>query len=88
MIIASAEGGMSIEELAPRATEKHHQAAGGRRRRLLDFQARAAGLRPEDPPEEFPRVHGLRQGQLARIFIDYDASLVEINPLVITGDGA
>jgi len=86
MVVASAEGGMEIEELS----EKHPEtllrlsvepAAG-----LLEFQARelAFGL-------------GLDSGQIAdavkifracyRAFRDLDATMVEINPLIVTGSG-
>jgi malate-CoA ligase subunit beta len=86
MVVASAQGGMEIEELS----EEHPDAilrmtidpATG----FLEFQARelAFGL-------------GLQSGQVAeaakifracyRAFRDLDATMVEINPLVVTGDG-
>lgn len=86
MVVASAEGGMEIEELS----EKHPEAilrmtidpAAG----FIDYQARelAFGL-------------GLDAGQVAeavkifkacyRAFRDFDATMVEVNPLIVTGAG-
>jgi succinyl-CoA synthetase beta subunit len=84
--IASAEGGMAIEELAEEHPEKiireHFDPAIG----LQPFQARKLGyaLGLEDSAMKsagnfFPRI--------GRFFVDNDCSMVEINPLIVTGDG-
>ena len=86
LIMASRAGGMNIEEVAaedPSAIiRQHFDPHLG----LLPFQARAvaSGLGLEGKTA--------RQAQklvaaLARAFLDTDASLAEINPLLITGDG-
>jgi succinyl-CoA synthetase beta subunit len=84
--IASAEGGMAIEELAEEHPEKiirvHFDPAIG----LQPFQARKLGyaLGLEDAAMKsagnfFPRI--------GQFFVDNDCSMVEINPLIVTGDG-
>ena len=85
-IMASAAGGMDIEEVASETPEKImtiavHPAAG-----LQDYQCRELGFGLE--------LDKAQQGQLAKILRalvklvqDCDASLVEINPLIVTKDG-
>jgi succinyl-CoA synthetase beta subunit len=85
-LIASAAGGMDIEEVAEKTPEKIlavtvHPSAG-----LQPYQARqvAFGL-------------GLKGGQIAefqaiaaalyRLYLEEDASLVEVNPLIVTRSG-
>ena len=85
-IMASAAGGMDIEEVAARdpkaiLTETIHPAVG-----LQGYQCRnlAFGLGLSGAAiEEFASL----LGGLYRLFEQYDASLVEINPLVVTGTG-
>ena len=86
VIMASAAGGMEIEEVAARdpaaiLTEYVDPAAG-----LQPYQCRnlAFGLKLEgDQVSQFTRlVLGL-----ARLFQDKDLSLIEINPLIVTEDG-
>ncbi len=86
VIIATAQGGMDVEEVAahdPGAIAKYwvDPATGywpfmGRR---LAF---AAGL-PVGFHKAFPAI----VGGLYRLFMEYGANLVEINPLVLTKDG-
>jgi succinyl-CoA synthetase beta subunit len=86
IFMASTSGGMEIEEVAkhnPDAiiTEMVHPAVG-----LQPYQARkiAFGLGlPGDVPS--PAVPFLQA--LYRAFVDTDASMLEINPCVVTGDG-
>jgi len=86
IFMASTAGGMEIEEVAkhnPDAiiTEMVHPAVG-----LQPYQARkiAFGLGlPGDVPS--PAVPFLQA--LYRAFVDTDASMLEINPCVVTGDG-
>ncbi|PMP73468.1 MAG: ADP-forming succinate--CoA ligase subunit beta, partial [Chloroflexus aggregans] len=86
-MIASAEGGVEIEEVAktnPAAIVKiaAHPTMG-----LLDFQARELafriGLRDGKQARQFAQI----AGALYRAFVESDASLAEINPLVIKNDG-
>jgi succinyl-CoA synthetase beta subunit len=85
VFMASEAGGMDIEEVAARTPEKiikqHVRPGEG----LQPFQARvlAYGLNmePEVVKQFIPLV-----SKLYDLFMKYDCSLVEINPLVITKD--
>jgi len=86
VFMASAEGGMDIEEVAasrPQAilTEPVDPARG-----LADFRARRLvfGL---GVSRDLVRPMSAVLQRLARVFLDSDASLVEVNPLVSTKDG-
>jgi succinyl-CoA synthetase beta subunit len=85
-VIASAEGGMEIEEVARKSPEKVlkvplHPTLG-----LQGYQARdlayALGFKDKMAGEVAKLM-----SKLAQSFFKTDASLVEINPLVITKDG-
>lgn len=85
VMMASAAGGVEIEEVARVTPEKiikvHiHPLLG-----LRDYQARdiAAGI---DLPREHWRTFGQIAMNLWKAYMDCDATLAEINPLVITGD--
>ena len=87
VFIASAEGGMDIEEVAARQPEKilkvvAHPAAG-----IQPYQARelafALGLKDKQVSQLSDIVTRLYHLYKAR-----DLSLIEINPLVVTADGA
>jgi succinyl-CoA synthetase beta subunit len=84
-LMASTEGGMEIEEVAAKTPEKilktwFNPAAG-----LAAFQARdiAFGLKLEG--KQVGAAVKILQA-LADLFVKEDASLVEINPLVVTKD--
>lgn len=83
VMIGSAEGGMDIEELAayrPEALKKIYvEPAVG----LLDFQAREMAFALRIPPSMFSQAVKTFKA-CYRAFRDLDASLLEINPLVIT----
>ncbi len=86
MVMASASGGMDIEEVAARdpaaiLTAAIHPAVGlqGYQCRNLAFGLGLGG----DQVKAFTRL----LGGLYRLFEQQDASLVEINPLVVTGSG-
>ena len=85
-IIASAEGGMSIEELAHSHPEKIIKVAVDAEAGLLDFQARQLAFDLKIPQKNF-REFTLLAKQLVKVFIEMDANLVEINPLIISKDG-
>jgi len=85
-IMASAEGGMDIEEVAARSPEKIlkqalHPALGYQayQGRLLGF---GLGLGKQQV-SQFAKI----LGALCRMYDEMDCSLVEINPLVTTKDG-
>lgn len=85
-LIASAAGGMDIEEVAASTPEKIltvnvHPAAG-----LQPYQCRqvAFGLGLKGPQiAQFQSI----AGALYRLYIEKDASLVEVNPLIVTKSG-
>ena len=84
IIVASADGGVEIEELAARAPEAVVRTVVDPASGFLDFQAReiafALGL---EPRLVAPAARIFRAAY--RAFRDLDATLVEINPLVVTG---
>ncbi|OGS07048.1 MAG: succinate--CoA ligase subunit beta [Elusimicrobia bacterium RIFOXYA12_FULL_51_18] len=86
MIIASAEGGMSIEELARTKPECIIKMPVDVNTGLLDFQARELAFALKIPWHNFRDFTAVAKS-IAKLFVDYDASLVEINPLAITKDG-
>src|SRR5689334_835127 len=85
-IMASTEGGMEIEEVAHNTPEKILKVAIDPATGISGFHARklAYGLGLEGK-----QVSAAIKFIIAayKAFIDLDASIVEINPLVVTGDG-
>jgi succinyl-CoA synthetase beta subunit len=85
VIMASSEGGMDIETLAKEKPEKLLKIHV-RGERLLPFQARAIAFGLGLPEESIKKgVHFVTE--LFRLFIEKDASLAEINPLLLTKQG-
>ena len=85
-LMASSEGGMDIEEVAEKTPEKIHKVfidpATGLKDAEADDVARKIGV----PAASVGAARGVLQG-LYRAFYDTDASLAEINPMVLTGKG-
>ena len=86
VIMASAAGGMDIEQVAEETPEQIltaalHPAAG-----LSDYQAREIGFGLGLNKQQ-QRELGDILAKLVKLFHDCDASLVEINPLITTGEG-
>lgn len=86
-VLASAEGGMQIEEIATSKPEALIRVAIEPAVGLLEFQARelafALGL---DPAQIAEASRVFRSAY--RAFRDLDATMLEINPLAVTGDGS
>src|SRR5260221_10564779 len=86
VVMVSKEGGIDIEEVAATTPEKIIQQPIDIRWGLRPFEARdilaRAGL-----PHAIIGKAGAILSALAKAFIDSDASLAEINPLVLTQDG-
>ena len=87
VMMACAEGGMEIEEVAARdpkaiAIEAIDPLVG-----LRPYQSRALAYALGLSGDQVGRAHALMTG-LARLYEATDAALVEINPLVVTADGA
>ena len=85
-IMASTEGGVEIEEVAAKTPEKILKAVIDPATGFQQFHARqlAYGLGLEGS-QVSSAVKFI--GSLYKAFIDMDASIVEINPLVVTGAG-
>jgi len=86
VIMASTEGGMEIEKVAEQTPEKILKTAIHPMTGLQPFQARDLAFGLGLQGEQIKQFAKLLNG-LARLFIDNDLSLVEINPLVITKSG-
>jgi len=84
--VASAAGGMNIEEVAAETPEKIFTVAIAPDAGLQDYQARqlAFGLGLD---KKQMRQFGALIKRLYKLYQECDASLVEINPLITTGDG-
>src|SRR5262249_44369135 len=85
-IMASAAGGMDIEQVAHDTPEKIftltlHPAAG-----VEDYQARKLGFGLGLNAEQQGELRDLLR-KLAKLFRECDASLVEVNPLIVTKGG-
>jgi succinyl-CoA synthetase beta subunit len=86
VLMASSEGGMDIEEVAAKTPEKIHKVFIDPATGLTDAEADDVARKIGVPDASVPQARGVLQG-LYRAFDGTDASLAEINPLVITGDG-
>lgn len=83
VIMASTEGGMEIEEVAAKTPELIHKVHVHPLTGLRDYHTRQLSSKLNLNPTQAKNFTGLVQG-LYRLFEAKDASLVEINPLVIT----
>ncbi len=86
MIIASAQGGMEIENLVHSNPDAILKFPVDPTTGLLDFQARKLAFALKLPAERVGEFVKLAKN-LVRVFVDYDCSLVEVNPLVLTPKG-
>ncbi|MDT8310928.1 MAG: ADP-forming succinate--CoA ligase subunit beta [Methylophaga sp.] len=82
----SAQGGMDIEALAEQSPEAILTLAVDPVVGLQGYQCRRAGFFLGLSGDAFKQLQSVMQ-DLYQLFIDNDASLVEINPLVVTHDG-
>ena len=86
VMMASTEGGMEIEEVAEKTPEKIVKVAIDPTIGFQPFHARklAFGLGlGKDEQKEFIKF----ANALYRVYMDNDAEMIEINPLIKTGDG-
>ncbi|TNF32924.1 MAG: succinate--CoA ligase subunit beta, partial [Gammaproteobacteria bacterium] len=86
VIMVSTEGGVEIEKVAEESPEKILRTTVDPMLGLLPYQCRklAFGLGLEG--EQIKQFTTLLSG-LAKLFMEKDMSLVEINPLVVTAEG-
>ena len=85
VLMASSEGGMDIEEVAAKTPEKIHKVFIDPMRGLSDADADAVARKIGIPEASVAQGRALLQ-ELYRAFDETDASLAEINPLIVTGD--
>jgi len=85
-VMGSEEGGMDIEEVAETNPEKIFKEVVDPVIGLTSFQARRMAFNMNIPANLVGKAVKLMLG-LYQAFIDKDASIVEINPLVVTGQG-
>jgi succinyl-CoA synthetase beta subunit len=85
-LMASSEGGMDIEEVAAHTPEKIHKVHVDPALGLTDRDADDIAGKIGIPPASVPAARSVLQG-LYKAFWETDASLAEINPLILTGDG-
>ena len=85
VLMASAAGGVDIEEVAAKTPEKIFKVWIDPLLGLRDYQARDMAV-SMDLPREHWKTFGIICRGLWQTFQNQDATLVEINPLVITGD--
>jgi succinyl-CoA synthetase beta subunit len=85
VMMASSEGGMEIEEVAAKSPEKIHKVAVDPDTGLTDDEASGLARSIGVPEAAVDETTGFLQA-LYTAFWETDASLAEINPLIITGD--
>ena len=86
VLMASSEGGMDIEEVAESHPELIHQIAIDPSVGLTDAEADGIATKIGVPPASIVDARTQLQG-LYKAYWETDASLAEINPLILTGDG-
>lgn len=86
VLMASSEGGMDIEEVAAHTPEKIHKVVIDPVKGLADGDADDVARKIGVPEASVPQARAILQA-LYKAFDDTDASLAEINPMILTGDG-
>jgi succinyl-CoA synthetase beta subunit len=85
-VMASSEGGMDIEEVAEQTPELIHKVSVDPSTGLTDRQADDLARRIGIPDASIAQARAVFQA-LYKAFWDTDASLAEINPLILTAGG-
>jgi len=86
VLMASADGGMDIEEVAAKTPERIHKVTIDPRTGLTDAQADDIARKIGIGDALLPQARTLFES-LYKLFDETDASLAEINPLIVTGNG-
>ena len=86
IVMACAEGGVEIEEVAAQHPEKILKRTIDPDAGIHPFQARRLAYDLGFTGEQAPKAEKIITA-LAKVFLDKDCSLAEINPLVTTADG-
>src|SRR2546427_246548 len=87
LVMASADGGVEIEEVAAKTPERIHKTSVDPTIGFQPFQGRQLALEI-GLGGEMMRPAGSLIGGLYRCFAESDCSLAEVNPLVVTRHGA
>ncbi|MBO9475497.1 malate--CoA ligase subunit beta [Shimia sp. R10_1] len=85
MIVASAEGGMEIEDISAEKPDSIVRATVEPAVGLQDFQCRQIAFKLGIEPAMTQQMVRTLQG-CYRAFTEHDATMVEVNPLVVTSD--
>jgi succinyl-CoA synthetase beta subunit len=85
VLMASSEGGMDIEEVAAKTPEKIHKVAIDPASGLAERDAESIARKIGIPESALAQGRDLLKA-LYRTFDETDASLVEVNPLIVTKD--
>ena len=85
-LMASSEGGMDIEEVAAKTPEKIVRVFIDPKTGLTAGEADDVARKIGIPEASVPAARAMLQG-LYRVFDETDASLAEINPMILTDDG-
>ncbi len=86
VLLVSASGGMDIEEVAASSPESIHSEPIDPVLGLMPFQSRRIARRLGLEGSAAAAAPGVL-GALYQAFVDNDCTLVEVNPLIVTGDG-
>ncbi len=86
VVMASAEGGVDIEEVAHSTPERIRRALVDPQLGLHAWQARQLGFELGIPADKVAGFAAIAQ-KLYQAYLSEDASLAEINPLVLTSSG-
>jgi succinyl-CoA synthetase beta subunit len=86
VLMASSEGGMDIEEVAAKTPEKIHRVAIDPFTGLADTDADDIARKIGVPDALVDQARELFKA-LYKCFDESDCSLLEVNPLIVTGDG-
>ncbi|MBY0526861.1 MAG: ADP-forming succinate--CoA ligase subunit beta [Gemmataceae bacterium] len=86
VLMASAEGGVDIEEVAAKTPEKILKTPINPSTGLQPFQARRMAFALGFPADQVPQAEAIMTA-LCRVFLDKDCNLAEINPLMVTPQG-
>lgn len=87
LFMASSAGGMNIEEVAEQTPEKIFTVTVDPAAGIQGYQCRKLAFSLELEAQQIREFQKIMFA-LYRIFLDTDASLIEINPLVVTEEGA
>jgi succinyl-CoA synthetase beta subunit len=86
VMMASAEGGVDVEEVAAKSPEKILKVPVSPELGLQPFQARRLAFDLGFTPEQVPAAEKIMMA-VSKVFLEKDCSLAEVNPLVVTPTG-